>query len=85
MKTMTYKCDKCGAEAVGENTIGIESITVTWGQYANRVASGEWCTTCRKKYGLVHVPVTQQRPVPEVEPTLEDMIREIVRKELPQE
>ncbi len=84
MKTTTYKCDKCGEEASGTNTIGLDIVEVRWGQYETHVTQGEWCKKCRIEMGCIYDG--DKKPVAEDEspPTLEDLVREIVRDEIPE-
>ena len=88
MKTMTFKCDKCGEECSGKDTIRLESVGVFWGSFMPHAKSvcksQDWCLICRKKIGAVSA-VNGVPPATFVPPTLEDMIREIVREEVTQE
>ena len=87
MKTTTYKCDRCGAESVGGDTIKLLSIYLGEGQYMSdavrRGGQKEWCLKCRIETGI-HKPemaLPEIKPVDPV-PTLEEMIREVVREEI---
>lgn len=82
MRTTTYKCDRCGAESVDKNTL--HKVKAGYGDYTSDVngRQAEWCKKCCVETGLAH-----QNLAPEVKPldplpTLEDMIREIVREEI---
>jgi hypothetical protein len=85
MRTVTYHCDRCGAEDT-TNKIDIVNLGVHVGGYAEKYNSyqypqtraelnKEWCAKCRIKAGFKEKPkdstITQQ-PV-----TLEDLVREI--------
>jgi len=87
MRTTTYKCDRCGAESIGDDTIDLLSIYLGEGQYmsdaVHRGHRKEWCVKCRIETGI-HKP---EKTLPEIKPidsapTLEEMIREIVREEI---
>ena len=99
MHRVIQSCDRCkkeaeGAEAIG--LLGLSSITIGRkaqyssysGNYvssANQLWEGEWCRDCCKAVGVDLVicePVVKgafTQPVP----TIEEMVREIVREELP--
>ncbi len=84
MRTTTFKCDKCGDECSGEDTIDLQQVNVVWGPYMHEVCqSKDWCLKCRKPIGAC--AQTREECAAFVPPTLEDMIRGIVREELPQE
>lgn len=87
MKTTTYRCDRCGAEDT-TNNIGLQFVFVGFGEYLSdakkRSQNKEWCLRCRIETGL-QIPSSNYRPEIkpiEPEPTLEDMIRMIVRDEI---
>ena len=90
MRTTTYKCDKCGAEDT-TNKIGLVDVGVFTGGY-RRFGSGsgnyeyckEWCYQCRLKTGLEQPKKPADAPAEVTRPTLEDMVREIVREEIQQ-
>ena len=89
MKMTTYKCDKCGAEDT-TNEIDIERVGVFVGNYERDFScfhrepeiqlTQEWCKDCRYKYGLIPVPKEAKIEVTPL--TLEDMIREMISKEI---
>jgi len=86
MKTTTYKCDRCGAEDTN-NKIEISPIWFGYGDYITdvkrRAENKEWCLKCRIEIGLQkpRSDAPEAKPI-EPEPTLEDMIRMIVRDEI---
>jgi hypothetical protein len=86
MKTIIYKCDRCGTEDTN-NIIGLDTIYVGAGQYfsdaRNRAHGVEWCKKCRIETGIIervksHPDIKSVDP----EPTLEELIREIIREEI---
>jgi hypothetical protein len=86
MKTTTYKCDRCGVEdTTGE--IILQYVFVGCGEYLSdakkRAQSVEWCLKCRIETGLIS-PLPKMPDIKPIEPapTLEEMIREIVRDEI---
>jgi hypothetical protein len=85
MKTTTYKCDRCGAEDT-DNQIGLNFIKVGYGQYITDASCRpmvEWCHKCRIETGLQKPSEKMPGVKPgEPPPTLEEMIREIVREEM---
>lgn len=94
--THTIKCDRCGQSGAylenGEKPFKINTIRlaiVETGRYsytlkddAGRIA--DWCEDCCIRTGLMRpTKHTVNPPPPSVpEPTLEDMVRDIVRDEL---
>jgi hypothetical protein len=86
LKTTTYKCDRCGAESTGDDTIGLQRVAVGVGQYFSDYSSRgseEWCVKCRIEMGLEPTRKTHPEAVPvDPCPTLEEMVRAIVREEI---
>lgn len=91
MKTITYKCDRCGREntvdsRTTERELNLETIRVGTGQYGydNAHRGGkEWCWKCRIEVGIDEPTKRMPEAVPlDPLPTLEDMIRELVREEI---
>ncbi len=98
MKIETYKCDRCGKTAQTEDEkkeLGLGEIHIgfkIYGGYryvsasvfaANQIWSRDWCRTCRKELGILENEIKE----PEVQdnaPSLEDMVREIVHREMSQ-
>ncbi len=91
--TTIYKCDKCGAEQLNRSqfwTVGVKAYCIDnpyGGSYedAGFVSAAhkmEVCRPCLESFGIN----VQKREAPPVQPTpsLEDLIREIVRQEIPQ-
>lgn len=84
MKTITYKCDRCGAEDT-TNEIDLLSVGVHVGSYQQHYSSfsqgpaigfdQEWCLVCRIKTGLLGKP--KDSTIIQTPLTLEDLVREI--------
>jgi len=85
MRTTTFKCDRCGAESTGDDTIGLEKVVVGSGRFYDYSQRGEseWCKKCRIETG-VEKPDKNTPEIAPIDPlpTLEEMIREIVREEI---
>ena len=96
MKTETLTCDRCGKSATtGEekDKLGLGNIDLgfrteyfypsqTTAVYADHAEwHKQWCRACRKELGILEEELRKQPDAPV--PTLEDMVREIVRSELP--
>ena len=98
MKTEIYECDRCHKKAItkeerallalGSIHIGFEKHYQSGGDYqvyaANQSWSMELCRACRAEIGCLEdkVRAAQAEGKP-AQATLEDMVREIVRQELP--
>ena len=84
MRTIIYKCDRCGNENEDNKILQLEEVGVHVGRYNLSTSFGgtpkimfnkEWCIECREKTGLKLPP---KNKVIEVIPlTLEDLVREI--------
>ena len=94
MQTTTYKCDRCGAEdttnaiRLQEVTIGIPWSTLVedYSRVGNRGRPVvQWCRKCLVETGVIQrhseLDAALPNPLPPP-PSLEDMVREIVREEL---
>lgn len=86
MRTVTYRCDKCGDEDTSNKMDLTEIFVGTSGSsYAiGKNLSQEWCRQCLISVGIVHPSYAKDKSnVPEVqEVTLEDMMRDMIRKEI---
>ena len=87
MKTEIYECDRCHKKATTPADIKSLDLTkaqfyVTGQAYSDTVWSKDWCVNCRKELGVFELNRVTS-PVAVVYPSLEDMVREIVRQELP--
>ena len=91
MIVTTYTCDKCGhsqerpqsPKQLWDVGIGIEALgTGSYHSISSRLAHKQiWCRSCIIKSGLFppsHID-KEKAPTP---PTLEDMIREIMKEEI---
>lgn len=81
----TYTCDRCAKESTDNGFLHQVSIVVRK-HYGECVRHGqEWCSECITSVGIelpsVHGRSNDTAPIPQ--PTIEDIIREIVRSELP--
>jgi len=78
----TYTCDRCKQESDVYGWLNTISVSIT--RYPQHTA--EWCDDCVIALGVV-LPSTLGRghaQAPQPAPTIEDMIREIVRSEIQQ-
>lgn len=84
MSTITiYKCDKCGEEFKGR--AGLLCVHAGIGEFsgcdaAYKTFRADWCVSCAVAFGLPRKPLAAIPAV--IPPTLEDMIRDIVRSEV---
>ena len=81
MKKVTYTCDRCHATDQ-TNSIDLLPIQVQVFSFKSIVKTAEWCRNCLNITGLL----SDTNPVLEVEkivppPSIEDIIREIIREE----
>lgn len=79
-----YKCDKCGKQQNESNQMWHVQLRVVYyeasGDYETPKLQSLWCRTCLDEAGLT----PSKRKPEELKPvTLEDMVREIVRQEIP--
>jgi len=92
MKTTIYTCDRCKAESADNKILDLAIISIgvkdaSYGSYssitlrdcANREV--EWCIKCRTETGIEREREETPKPLPKP-PTIEEMLREIVREEL---
>jgi hypothetical protein len=89
-QTTTYTCDRCRAQKVDEPqflTVVTVRVGAGWSRdgYTNAVIPAQmWCNECIVQMGLLH-PGTlsmDSSKAPATPPTLEEVIREIVREEI---
>lgn len=91
MKITTFQCDRCHAESIGKNDIGINGVKIVW-EYDgcggrgidpvnNPSAAADWCLKCRVATGISHPDRKLDVVVEEPQPTLEDLVRQIVQEE----
>mgnify|MGYP001583734811 CR=1 FL=1 len=81
MKVVTYTCDRCHATDQ-TNSIDLTPIQIQVFSFKSVVKSADWCRNCLNITGLL----SYTDPVLEVEkivppPSMEDIIREIIREE----
>ena len=91
MITTTYKCDRCGAESTERATldlkkviVGVEETGYSYGTnyvFVNDILNRgkEMCIKCREELGLRQVQKKEGEPE-KTYPTLEEMIREVIRE-----
>lgn len=93
------RCKKEAETDEGKKILGLSRITVgreiTNSSYSYYGGSGsivyaainpwdgEWCLACCKEMGVDKILKREERKTTDSTPTLEDIIREIVREELP--
>ena len=91
MKTTIYKCDRCGAQSTDLSILKLEIIAIGvknvnydryhpgYDLYDAILREKEMCLRCREELGIYNAK--PKEVVPESYPSLEDMIREIIRDE----
>ena len=89
MITTTYKCDKCGHEQPTADQMWTVAFTFKsaedWSSTQPAKAKEElWCRACLEKLHVLSQHSAKEVDIPTQPPTLEEMIRQIVREELPQ-
>lgn len=81
-----YTCDRCKAEQDTSNQLWHVGISLKYYNQTRTERSAHheqlWCRQCCANVGIAFVPERQLSTTP-AEPTLEDMIREIIRQEIP--
>lgn len=93
MITTIYTCDRCKKEVEKEDLEGVAFGLRYYRQYSQdyvvfpRHVPGrefDWCKSCRIETGLtpVDAKLPDAKPL-NPQPTLEDLIRELIRQELP--
>ena len=95
-KVTIYKCDKCGKENTDPDElklitigVGIKSISYSsnyrdqgFNLYDPLRREMEVCNICLEKLGFVHKKVNEYTEIEQPYPSLEDMVREIIREEI---
>jgi hypothetical protein len=81
----TYACDRCKSEFSDRKAIKCVSAGV--GEYVGSDAwfksfRQDWCHGCLNEFGLASTPKEKTTLNPPNPPTLEDVIREIIRHEV---
>lgn len=87
MKTITYTCDRCGKEDATDDMQlwGVAVVT----RYSSRLFSqsdvkvqGDWCRACMIETSLLGSCIDEDKQVEPIapRPTLEDLIKDIVRE-----
>ena len=88
VRTVILKCDRCGATAENDKDfLKHVAVGVNWGGYgfqaADRKLEADWCRECLIKTGLCRPQnEADEKIAPPAPPTLEDLVRDIVREEL---
>ena len=82
----TYTCDRCKNEIIDLNQVWCVGIKYHFygGNYNNNARPEvNWCRPCMIKMGIMGTEEERKVNQPiEPPPTIEDLIREIIRKEL---
>lgn len=96
MKTEIHECDRCHKKAttpeekeklaLGSIKLGFETAYYSTSQLIsiyvpNQKWEREWCRACRTELGILEDKVKHDTPAENI-PSLEDMVREIVRQEI---
>ncbi len=88
MITVTKTCDACNADVTNKDQLWNVAIGIGCHPDQARIDSqpkhnAQWCRSCMEKRGLVPVPL-HQRTVNYPIATIDELIRDIVREELPE-
>ena len=85
MKQITYTCDRCKASDQC-NKIDLIPVKIVLFSHDSTVKQAEWCRKCLASYDLVGIREDITNPVVKIvpPPTLEDIVKEIIREELEQ-
>ena len=80
----TYTCDRCGHsqetnEQLWTLTASLNSFLLT---YSTTKKSALWCRNCVEQFGLLPIIEKEKNKVIEPGPTLEDLLRAIIRSEI---
>jgi DNA-directed RNA polymerase subunit RPC12/RpoP len=83
----TYSCDRCKSEFSDRKAI--KSVSAGVGEYAGSDAwfksfRQDWCHNCLKEFGLPYEHAKAKDIPPSPPPTLDDMLRELIRHEVQQ-
>lgn len=83
MKVITYTCDRCKSSDT-VNKIDLIPIKILLSDHNSAVKQADWCRRCLASYGLAKASEDIKNPIVKIEPppTIEDIIREIVREEI---
>jgi hypothetical protein len=85
-RRVVYTCDKCKTDNDTDLFRVMLSVTDYTGTKDRYAEHQEWCEECVSSAGIqVKRPLQSQRVTPPPPPSLEDMIRQIVRDEIPQQ
>ena len=84
MRVTTITCDRCNTEHKDSDIHPIKLfVGIDYGTYRFPFKAAEWCRPCIVSVLGTWVPRENEPPNPITAPTIEDMIREIVREEMP--
>lgn len=80
----TYICDRCGSaqdkpEQMWEIVLRFREITLSLSA-GSPIAKAVWCRKCCEAFP--HLLWDKSSPIPETAPTIEDLLREVVRAEI---
>lgn len=93
MKTLLYKCDRCGREwAAGSKdapqlwTIGLryssgDGVSQYSPTHPSAYKDRQWCRDCMDKLNII-IPVPKESAASTPPPTFEDMVREMIAEEV---
>ena len=91
MKTVTYKCDRCGREwtAGSKNAPQLWSVGLRYGpgesislSYPGTAYKDQhWCRSCMEQVGIF-MPDPQESAPTVPPPTFEDIVREMITEEV---
>lgn len=85
-KRTYYTCDRCGKQKAGEPNF-VENVGIRVGPAYSHTTmffdlQADWCRNCLIETGLRDpaAHILTDPPAPDPKPTLEDLIREIIRE-----
>ena len=91
MKTVTYECDRCGNMIDDHEQAWNLAITIAceprvpdhYPTWVSKERRAQWCRPCMEHYDLVGMSTGSDAKRSDPPPTIEELVREIVREELP--
>jgi hypothetical protein len=93
-RVTTYRCDRCGLESQDSNVLNLKTVAIgtkterysSYGPGYNlsdhQLREKEMCQKCREELGIYDPKPTKAEDLPKAFPSLEEIIREIIREEI---
>lgn len=85
--TITYRCDKCAHEQHDHDQFWALSVSIhPWassGETSTSIKKMDLCRRCVEDLGMLPPAYDRKPPAPPAPPSIEDIVRDIVREEIP--